>query len=198
MKKILIFMLFVSAIFAQEAKWHQNELIGQPQDADIDEIDRWFVGVEAGYERVWGDFGFGFDSVSYNTVNYGIKFGYTLYGDNRIYLNYNRNTDMEDDNATHTTKTTLQKLLLGIDGVRYINESFGIITGGAVGWAQSNTKWSDGGRDKESAFTIGAKVGGIINIGAHSEIEFGLKAGGSLFEETVWNANAYAGYNFKF
>ncbi|MDR2081980.1 MAG: hypothetical protein LBP54_08895 [Campylobacteraceae bacterium] len=200
MKKVLIFMLFIGTIFAQEAKWHPNELIGYSslQDAGINEIDRWFVGVETGYERVWGDYGFDYKSVSYNTVNYGIKVGYTLYGNNRIYLNYNRNTDMDDNNATHATTTTLQKLLLGIENVRYINDGFGIITGGVVGLAKGDTKWSNGDNDEESALALGVKIGGIINIGIHNEIEFGVKAGGSLFEEIVWNANAYAGYNFRF
>jgi hypothetical protein len=200
MKKILIFMLFVSVIFAQESKWHPNELIGysSPQNTDLNEIDRWFVGIETGYEKVWGDYGFDYKSVSYNTVNYGIKVGYTLYGDNRIYLNYNRNTDMEDDNVTHTTTTTLQKLLIGIENVCHISNNFGIITGGVVGWAKGDTKWSDGDNNEESALAIGIKVGGIVSIGIHNEIELGFKVGGSFFEETVWNANAYAGYNFKF
>ncbi|MDR2100697.1 MAG: hypothetical protein LBP40_07735 [Campylobacteraceae bacterium] len=200
MKKVLILMLFISAIFAQEARWHPNELIKNqsPQNTNLKEIDRWFVGIEAGYERVWGDYGFDFKSVNYNTINYGVKVGYTLYGKSRIYLNYNRNTDMEDKNSTHATTTTLQKLLLGVEGVSRVNNNFGIITGGVVGLAKGDTKWSDGSDNEEYALALGVKVGGLVSMGAHNEIEFGVKVGGSLFEESVWNAGIYVGYNFKF
>jgi hypothetical protein len=201
MKKVLGLLIFLfGALFAQEAKWHPNDLIGistKPDDPNLERTAGFLVGIEAGYERVWGNYGFLGEAIGYNTVNYGVKIGYALKGDNRIYLSYSRNTDMEDKEGSYTSTTTLQKVSLGLEGIYPASSNFGIIAGGLLGWAKGDTDDSDGDSYSESAFAVGVKVGGIINIGTHNEIEFGIKAGGSFFEETAWNAGAYVGYNFK-
>jgi hypothetical protein len=200
MRKSFILLLALAGIMgAQEAKWHPNDLLrsapSEEQKAASKDAGKWLVGIEAGYERVWDSW------YGYNTANYGIKFGYILQDNNRIYLNYNRNTDMEEEIGSAKATATLQKVLLGLESVSYATANFGIIYGGAIGWAYLSGEAKSNSisvKVSESALAVGLKVGGIYSIGEHNEIEFGVKAGGSFFEETEWNAGAYAGYSFKF
>jgi hypothetical protein len=133
MRKSFILLLALAGFLgAQETKWHPNDLIrssvSEEQKATIGEdAGKWLVGVEAGYERVWDSW------YGYNTANYGVKFGYILNDNSRIYLNYNRNTDMKDEIGSAKATATLQKVMLDVESITPATANLGVVYGGAIG-----------------------------------------------------------------
>lgn len=198
MKKIVMCLSVAAvlggALFAQEAKWHQNQILkvnnANNAAATSQDAGQALIGFEGGYDRLWnGDYG-------YNTANYGVKLGY-IFNDNRAYIAYNRNSDMKDTLLGVDVKTTLQKVILGFETAYPLADSVSLIAGANVGYARLEAK-SSLLKATDSGLAVGVKIGGLYNINNNNEIEFGFKAGGHFFDETVWNAGAYVGYNLKF
>jgi hypothetical protein len=158
-----------------------------------------------------------YDDYSDGIFDYGIKIGwYFKNSDMRTYITYKRNTKAKDNDGYSDFSDKVSKVLLGYDIAFAKAGDFRFAAGGTIGYANMKLKIDDYSASYDG-FDIGGKIGAIYDINSHNEIEFGLRANYSFYQEKTvgdryiggrtydinikpyqLNLGFYLGYNFKF
>jgi hypothetical protein len=182
MKLLVGFGLFVPQVFAQTI----DAPIIETKTVDV-KNNSWFVGVEGGASKLYDK---GRENADYNTKDYGVKFGYILAPEFRVYAAYAKNTGIEDESYFYYGSTRIDakldgdvsKFYIGTDSFHFITENFKFLAGLSFGYAKLNLDYtaSYGGYSvfesaSDSGLTIGSKLGFSYDISKHSEIESGIK-----------------------
>lgn len=185
-----------------------------------------YIGVEADYsfksnlEMKFADGDYKADD---GQAGLGLKAGYD-FGAFRAYgayiYDFEASKNGSDDTGFWSHKWKTHKFLVGADYTPEITSGFKVVVGTYTGLSilKMEAPWADvdatgaitgSGKDNESfkGWVIGAKVGGIYEINAHNEIEFGYKFDRTDYDKSSKleisdmkekNHGIYLGYNYKF
>ncbi|HED6820862.1 TPA: outer membrane beta-barrel protein [Campylobacter jejuni] len=158
--------------------------------------------------------------ISGNIPSFGLKLGYRLNENHRIYAGYNYSDEFSDIIRTPKLKIesdfSTHKFLMGYDFTPKIFERVRAVAGGYLGYAKTNLDLKTSLlslSQKFDGFVYGVKIGAIFELGASNEIEAGFKVekieyntrdfyqkaiGSNLYDPRQTNYGLYLGYTYKF
>ncbi|EQB5473488.1 outer membrane beta-barrel protein [Campylobacter jejuni] len=158
--------------------------------------------------------------ISGNIPSFGLKLGYRLNENHRIYAGYNYSDEFSDFIKTPKIQIegdfTTHKFLTGYDFTPKIFERVRAVAGGYLGYAKTNLDLKTSLlslSQKFDGFVYGVKIGAIFELGASNEIEAGFKVekieyntrdfyqkaiGSNLYDPRQTNYGLYLGYTYKF
>ncbi|MBX0565066.1 outer membrane beta-barrel protein [Campylobacter jejuni] len=158
--------------------------------------------------------------ISGNIPSFGLKLGYRLNENHRIYAGYNYSDEFSDFIKTPKLKIesdfSTHKFLMGYDFTPKIFERVRAVAGGYLGYAKTNLDLKTSLlslSQKFDGFVYGVKIGAIFELGASNEIEAGFKVekieyntrdfyqkaiGSNLYDPRQTNYGLYLGYTYKF
>lgn len=147
------------------------------------------------------------DSGKANSADLGLKVGYVINDNNRVYGTYHYQFGgkykLSDFEVNVKGKT--HKFLLGYDFTPQIYNEWRGVLGVYGGYTLSKMKPSEGDFiNFKKGLAYGAKVGTLYDINENNEMEFGFKAEQLNYSKkqgvkpTLTNAGLYVGYAYKF
>ncbi|ELE2029270.1 outer membrane beta-barrel protein [Campylobacter jejuni] len=158
--------------------------------------------------------------ISGNIPSFGLKLGYRLNENHRIYAGYNYSDEFSDFIKTPKIQIegdfTTHKFLTGYDFTPKLFEKTRAVLGVYGGYARTDltlkTSFLSLSQNFDGYF-YGANIGALYDLTPHNEIELGFKAeqihynsrnfyqnkvGSNFYDPKQTNYGVYLGYNYKF